>query len=63
MRTNSQLLERAYAIAESHIYSDDDCEIAWQPFEHFSDDELKDMTHDLAQSILLAMEWSQDNEN
>ena len=62
MKTNSQLLERAYAIAESHIYSDDECEIAWQPFEHFSDDELKDMTHDLAQSILLAMEWAQ-NEN
>ena len=62
MKSNSQLLERAYAIAESHIYSDDDCEIAWQPFEHFSDDELKDMTHDLAQSILLAMEWAQ-NEN
>lgn len=62
MKTNSELLERAYAIAESHIYSDDECEIAWQPFEHFSDDELKDLTHDLAQSILLAMEWAQ-NEN
>ena len=63
MKTNSELLERAYAIAESHIYSDDDCEIAWQPFEHFSDEELQDMTHDLAQSILLAMQWSQENEN
>ena len=63
MKSNSQLLERAYAIAESHIYSDDDCEIAWHPFEHFSDDELKDLTHDLAQSILLAMQWSQENEN
>lgn len=63
MKSNSELLERAYAIAESHIYSDDDCEIAWQPFEHFSDDELKDLTHDLAQSILLAMQWSQENEN
>ena len=62
MKTNSQLLERAYAIAESHIYSDDECEIAWQPFEHFSEDELKDMTHDLAQSILLAMEWAQEND-
>ena len=62
-KSNSELLERAYAIAESHIYSDDDCEIAWQPFEDFSDDELKAMTHELAQTILLAMQWSQENEN
>ena len=59
MKTNSELLERAYGIAESHIYCDDDCDIAWQPFEDFDEEELKDMTHDLAQSIYQAMLWAQ----
>jgi hypothetical protein len=63
MKTNSQLLERAYAIAESHFYSDDECQIAWEPFEDWEQDELQDQVHALAQTILLAMQWSQDNEN
>lgn len=63
MKSNSQLLERAYGIAESFIYCDDECEIAWEPLEDLSKDELQDLTHDLAQSILLAMQWSQENEN
>lgn len=62
MKPNSELLERAYGIAESFIYCDDECDIAWQPLEDLSKDELQDLTHDLAQSILLAMEWAQ-NEN
>jgi len=62
MKTNSQLLERAYAIAESHFYSDDECQIAWEPFEDWEQDELQDQVHELAQTILLAMEWAQ-NEN
>jgi len=63
MKTNSQLLERAYGIAESHFYADDDCQIAWEPFEDWEQDELQDQVHELAQTILLAMQWSQDNEN
>lgn len=63
MKTNSQLLERAYGIAESFIYCDDECDIPWEPLEDLSKNELKDLTHDLAQSILLAMQWSQENEN
>ena len=59
MKSNSELLERAYGIAESFIYSDDECQFPWEPLEDLSEDELKAMTHDLAQSILLAMEWAQ----
>ena len=59
MKTNSELLERAYGIAESHIYCDDECEIAWEPFEHFDEDELRDHVNDLAQSIYHAMLWAQ----
>lgn len=63
MKTNSQLLERAYGIAESFIYCDDECDIPWEPFEYWEQDELQQQVHDLAQSILLAMQWSQENEN
>lgn len=62
MKTNSQLLERAYGIAESFFYCDDKCEIAWEPFEHWEQDELREQVHDLAQSILRAMEWSREND-
>ena len=63
MKSNSQLLERAYGIAESFIYCDDECQIAWEPFENWPKDQLQDQLHDLAQSILLAMQWSQKDED
>jgi hypothetical protein len=63
MKTNSELLERAYGIAESQFYSDDECEIPWEPFEDYPKEEIQEQLHDLAQTILLAMQWSQDNEN
>jgi len=62
-KSNSQLLERAYGIAESQFYSDDECTVAWEPFEHMEPEELQEHVHELAQTILLAMQWSQDNEN
>ena len=63
MKTNSQLLERAYGIAESFFYSDDECQEPWEPYEHMEPEELQEHVHDLAQTILQAMLWSQDNEN
>ena len=62
MKTNSQLLERAYGIAESFFYCDDECKIAWEPFEYWEQDELQQQVHDLAQSIHRAMEWSREND-
>jgi hypothetical protein len=62
MKTNSQLLERAYAIAESQFYSDDECEYPWEPFEDYDKEEIERQVHELAQTILQAMEWAQ-NEN
>lgn len=59
MKTNSELLERAYGIAESFFYCDDECEIPWEPFEHWPEDELQDQLHDLAQTILRSMLWAQ----
>jgi len=52
-------LARAYGIAESHIYSDDECTIAWEPLEHLDDDELSALVNDLAESIYQSMLWAQ----
>ena len=64
-KNQSELLARAYGIAESHFYSDDECTIAWQPFEHWDDYELSALVNDLAESIYQSMLWAQgkDNEN
>jgi hypothetical protein len=62
-KSNSELLERAYGIAESFFYSDDECQEPWEPFEDYEKEEIQEQVHDLAQTILLAMQWSQDNEN
>ncbi len=62
MRTNSQLLERAYGIAESFFYSDDECEVPWEPFEDYEKEEIQEQLHELAQTILQAMLWSQEND-
>ena len=62
-KSNSELLERAYGIAESFFYSDDECQEPWEPFEDYPNEEIQEQLHDLAQTILLAMQWSQDNEN
>jgi len=64
-KNQSELLARAYGIAESHFFSDDECLIPWEPFEHFDDDELSAQVNDLAESIYQSMLWAQgkDNEN
>lgn len=61
-KSNSELLERAYGIAESFFYSDDECECPWEPFEDYDKEEINEQLHELAQSILLAMQWSQEND-
>ena len=62
MKTNSQLLERAYGIAESFFYSDDECQEPWEPFEDYEKEEIQEQLHELAQTVLQAMLWSQEND-
>lgn len=62
-KNQSELLARAYGIAESHFYSDDECTVAWEPFEHLDDDELSALVNDLAESIYQSMLWAQGKEN
>ena len=63
MKTNSQLLERAYGIAESFFYSDDECQEPWEPFEDYEKEEIQEQLHELAQTILQAMLWAQGENN
>ena len=59
MKTTEQLKDHARARAESHFYCDEDCEIAWQPFEHWPDEDVTEACNSLADSIYSAMLWAQ----
>lgn len=53
--TKEQMQEWAWGIAQDFFFSDDECEIAWEPFEHFSEDELDEQVKQLADTIFNAM--------
>jgi hypothetical protein len=59
MKTTAELRDRAQAIAESHFYCDEDCEIAWQPFEYWPDEDLIEACDSLTDSVYRAMLWAQ----
>ena len=54
-----QMKARAWAIAEQHFYCDDECEIAWEPFEHWDYEDLQEEVADMANRIFNAMIWAQ----
>jgi hypothetical protein len=55
-----QMKARAYGIAESHFYcDDDDCQTAWEPFEDWSHEDIQEQVHNLAQIIFESMLWAQ----
>jgi hypothetical protein len=60
MKTKDELRTRARAIAESYFYSDDDCEIAWEPFEDYPDGWLQENAGELEYLIYQAMKWAQE---
>ena len=57
MKTDSALRIRARAIAESHFYSDDECEVVWQPFEDYPDAWIREQVRDLEKTIYNALKW------
>jgi hypothetical protein len=61
MLTNEALKTRARAIAEMHFYSDDECEVPWEPFEDWPDDEIQEQVADMAQTIFMALLWARDS--
>jgi hypothetical protein len=49
--TKKELRKIANGIAESHFYSDDDCKTAWEPFEDYSSQWIKENCKQLADTI------------
>lgn len=60
MLTNEEMKKRAYAIAESHFYSDDECEHIWEPLEDVDENIIADLVCDVAESIYRAMLWARE---
>lgn len=54
---------RAYAIAESQFYSDDECQFVFEPLEHVDENVVHDLMIDIAESIFHAMVWAQGEED
>jgi hypothetical protein len=61
MLTNEALKTRARAIAESHFYSDDECEYPWEPFEEYDEEEIERQVTELAQIIFMALLWARNS--
>ena len=57
--TKEQMKARAWAIAESHFYSDDECKVPWEPFENWDEDDITEQVADMAKVIFNAMVWAQ----
>lgn len=61
MLTNEEMKKRALAIAESHFYSDDECDSIWEPLEDVDENVIRDLMIDVAESIYHAMLWARDS--
>ena len=61
--TNEELKARAWRIAEGMFYSDDECEFAWQPFEDWDDEALRELVSDVANTIFTNMVWAQGDDD
>jgi hypothetical protein len=61
MLTNEEMKKRAYAIAESHFYSDDECEDIWEPLEDVDANVINELVCDIAESIYHAMLWARNS--
>jgi hypothetical protein len=61
MLTNEEMKKRAWAIAESHFYSDDECDSIWEPLEDVDENVIRDLMIDVAESIYHAMLWARDS--
>ena len=62
MKTIDELKARARGIAESHFYSDDECDIPWEPFENSEKKEIDTEVDNLADAIFNAMKWAQSHD-
>jgi hypothetical protein len=56
--TKTELRQRARGIAEGFVYSDEECECPWEPFESLSDGAVKQVCRDLEQTVYHALLWA-----
>ena len=64
MKPNKEEMKaRAWGIAESHFYSDDECEYIWEQLEDVDENVIADLVCDLAESIYRAMLWAQGDQD
>jgi len=61
--TREQMNARAWGISESHFFSDNECEVPWEPFEHFEKEELQGHVAGLAATIFMSMLWAQGDDD
>ena len=56
--TKTELRQRARGIAEGFVYSDEECEFPWQPFEDLPLSQVKEVCRDLEQTVYHALLWA-----
>jgi hypothetical protein len=62
MRTKDEMMKYARGFAESHFYSDEDCEVVWQPFEDYPEEWMVGEVDALADAMFRAMLWAREGE-
>lgn len=58
MKTNEQIKQYAYAVAESHFYADVDTHEPWEPFEDYPAQWIADEVDNMADMLTRAMVWA-----
>ena len=53
--TKTQLRQLARGTAEGFVYSDEECNFPWEPFENLSMGEIKQVCSDLEKSVYAAL--------
>jgi hypothetical protein len=61
--TKEQMKARAYAIAESQFYSDEECQFVFEPLEDLDENVVHDLMIDVAEAIYYAMVWAQGDDD
>jgi len=58
MITKTELRQRARGLAEGFVYSDEECEFPWEPFEVFPESTVRQVCNDLEQLVYNALLWA-----
>lgn len=56
--TKTELRKHARGVAQGFFYSDDQCDLPWEPFENYPDLWVKEQCRDLEQTVYHALLWA-----